>query len=112
MFADWQGNNYKLILIIVDDLSKIMHYKSDKVTIDALGLAEVIINVVVQYHNPPDPIIIDRGAIFTLKFWFLLCYFLGTKKWLSIAFCFQIDGRTKWENSTMEAYFYTFVNWE
>ena len=45
--TDWKGDNYNSILIIVDWLIKIVYYKLVKITIDALGLAEVIINVVV-----------------------------------------------------------------
>ena len=45
--ADWKGNSYDSILVIVDRLTKMMHYEPVKVTIDASGLAEVIIDVVV-----------------------------------------------------------------
>ena len=57
--ADWKGNNYNLILVIVDQLTKIVYYKPVKVTINTSGLAEVIIDVVVQYHGLPDSIISD-----------------------------------------------------
>ena len=89
-----------------------MHYEPVNVTINALGLAEVIINVVVRYHGLPDSIISDRGAIFTSKFWSSLCYFLGIKRRLSTAFHPQTDGQTERQNSTMEAYLRAFVNWE
>ena len=45
--ADWKGNSCNSILVIVDRLTKMVHYKPVKVTINALGLAEVIIDVVV-----------------------------------------------------------------
>ena len=45
--ANWQSNNYDSILVIVEQLTKMVHYKLVKVTIDAPELAEVIINVVV-----------------------------------------------------------------
>ena len=45
--VDWKDNSYNLILIIVDQLTKMVHYKLVKVTIDALWLAEVIIDVVI-----------------------------------------------------------------
>ena len=93
--ADRKGNNYNLIFIIVNRLAKMLHYKPVKVTINAPWLAEVIINVMIRYHGLPDPIISNRGAISTSKFWFLLCYFLGVKKRLSTAFHPQIDGQTE-----------------
>ena len=89
-----------------------VHYKPVKVTIDAPGLAEVIINVVVRHHSLPDSIVTDRGSLFTSKFWFSLYYFFDIKQRLSITFYPQRDGQTKWQNSTMEAYLRAFVNFE
>ena len=34
LFADWKSNNYDLILIIVNLLTKIVHYKPVKIIID------------------------------------------------------------------------------
>ena len=110
--ADWKGNSYDSILVIVDRLTKMVHYEPVKVTIDAPGLAEVIIDVVVRHHGLPDSIISDRGAIFTSKFWSSLYYFLSIKCRLSTAFHPQTDGQTKRQNSTMEAYLRAFVNFE
>ncbi len=57
--ADWKGDSYDSILVIVDRLTKIVHYVLVKVTIDAPGLAEVIINVVVRHHGVPESIVTD-----------------------------------------------------
>ena len=110
--TDWKGDSYDSILVIVARLNKMVHYELVKVTIDASGLAEVIINVVVQHHGLPDSIISDQGAIFTYKFWASLCYFLGIKRRLFTAFHPQTDGQTERQNSTMEVYLHAFVNWE
>ena len=110
--TDWKGDNYDSILVIVDRLTKIVHYEPVKVTIDTPGLAEVIINVVVRHHGLPDSIVTNRGSLFTSKFWSLLCYFLSIKRRLSTAFHPQTDGQTERQNSTMEAYFRAFVNFE
>ena len=104
LFADWKGDSYDSILVIVDRLTKMVNYEPVKVTINAPRLAEVIIDVVVLHHGLPDSIISDRGAIFTSKFWSSLCYFLSIKRRLSTAFYPQADGQTKRQNSTMEAY--------
>ena len=84
--ANWKSNSYNSILIIVNHLTKIVHYKLVKVTINTLELAEVIINMVVQYHGLSDSIISDCRTIFLSKFWSLLCYFLGIKKQLFTRF--------------------------
>ena len=57
--TDWKGNSYDSILVIVDRLMKIVYYKLVKVTIDAPGLAEVIINVVVRHHRVSESIVTD-----------------------------------------------------
>ncbi len=85
-------------------------YEPVKVTIDAPGIVEVIIDVVVHHYGVPESIVMDRGLLFTLKFWSLLCYFLGIKKKLSTAFYPQTDGQTERQNSIMEAYLRAFVN--
>ena len=68
--------------------------------------------MVVQYHMLPDSIVTDRGSLFTSKFWSSLCYFLDIKQRLSNTFYPQTDGQTKQQNSTIEAYFRAFVNFE
>ena len=45
--TDWKDNNYDLIFVIVNRLTKMMYYEPVKVTIVAPGLAEVIIDMVV-----------------------------------------------------------------
>ncbi len=89
-----------------------VYYEPVKVTIDAPGLAEVIIDMVVHHYGVPEFIVIDQGSLFTSKFWFLLCYFLGIKKKLSTAFHFQTNGQTERQNSMIEAYLRAFVNGE
>ena len=110
--ADWKGNNYNSILITVDQLTKMVHYKSIKVTINAPELAEVIIDVVVRHHGLPDSIVTNKSSLFTSKFWSSLCYFLGIKQRLLTAFHPQTDGQTERQNSTMEAYLQVFVDFE
>ena len=105
-------DTYDSILVIVDRLTKMVHYEPVKITINAPGLTEVIIDVVVRHHGLPDSIVTDRGSLFTSKFWSSLCYFLGIKRRLSTAFHPQTDGQTKRQNSIMEAYLKAFVNFE
>ncbi len=66
--TNWKGETYDLILIIVDRLTKMVHYEPVKVTIDAPALAEVIIKAVVRHHGLLDSIVSDRGSVFTSKF--------------------------------------------
>ena len=109
---NWKSNSYDSILVIVDWLTKIVHYEPVKVRINAPSLTEVIINVVVLYHRVPESIFTNRNSLFTSKFWSLLCYFLGIKKKLSTTFHPQTDDQTERQNSKIEAYLRVFVNWE
>ena len=84
--TNWKGDSYDSILVIVDRLTKMVNYKLVKITIDTLGLAEVIIDVVVCHHGLPDSIVTNRGSLFNSKFWSLLCYFVGIKRQLSTPF--------------------------
>ena len=112
ILTDWKGDNYDSILVIVNGLTKMVDYKSVKVTFNAPGLAKVILDVVVRHHGLPDLIVTDRGSLFTSKFLSLLCYFLGIKRRLSTVFHPQTDGQTKRKNSTMKVYFRAFVNFK
>lgn len=82
--TDWKRDSYNFILVIMERLIKMMHYKPVQVTINVANLAEMIIDVVVQYHDFSDSIVSDRRIIFIFKFWSLL-----------IAFHSHINGQTE-----------------
>ena len=69
-----------------------MNYKPVKITIDASGLAKVILDMEVWYHGLLHLIISDKSLLFTSKFWLLLCYFFGIKRQLFTAFHPQTNG--------------------
>ena len=112
ILTNWKRDSYDFILVIVDRLTKMVHYKLVKIIIDAPGLAEIIIDVLVCQHGLSDLIVTDRGSLFTSKFWLLLCYFLGIKRRLSTAVHPQTDGQIKRQNSTIEAYLQAFVKFK
>ena len=68
ILTDWKGDSYDSILVIVNWLTKTVYYKPVKVTIDALGLAEIIIDMIMRYHNLSDSIVTDQGLLFSSKF--------------------------------------------
>ena len=57
--SDLKDGSYDLILVIVDQLTKMVYYKPVKITINIPGLAEVIINVVVPHHGVLESIVTD-----------------------------------------------------
>ena len=44
-------DSYNSILVIVDQLTKMVHYKQVKVTINVAALAKVIIDMIVWHHG-------------------------------------------------------------
>lgn len=112
ILTNWKDENYNYILIIVNWLTKIVHYKPIKDTINVLGLAKVILDIVVWHYGFPNSIISDKRLLFISKFWLSLYYFFGIKQKLFIVFCLQRDGQTECQNNTMEAYFCVFVNFK
>ena len=45
-----------------------IYYKLIKISIDILGLAKVIINIVIKYYDLLNLIIIDKSLLFNSKF--------------------------------------------
>lgn len=74
-----KAKSYDPILFIVDQLTKMMHYKLVKVTINVARLAKIILAMVVWHHGLFNLIVTDRGLLFTLKFQLSLCYFFDMK---------------------------------
>ena len=112
VFTNWKGKTNGSILIIVNWLTKMIHYKPVKVIINASSLVEVIIKIIVQYYGLINSIMSDCGSVFTLKFWSSLCYFFGIKQKLSTVFYPQTDGRAERQNSTIEVYLQAFLNYK
>ncbi len=110
--TNWKSETYDSILVIINKLTKIVYYKPVKVIINSLSLVEIIIKVVVRYHNFSDVIVSDRDSLFTSKFWSSLYYFPGIKQKLLTAFHLQTDGQTERYNSTIEVYLQAFINFK
>ena len=93
ILTNWKRDSYDSTLVIIDRLTKMVHYKLVKITINALGLAEVIIDVMVWYHSLLDSIITNRSSLFTSKFKSLLCYFFDIKRRLSTTFHLKLTAK-------------------
>lgn len=112
MSTDQKNKTYNSILVIVDQIIKMLHYKPVKITIDALSLAEVIFNEIMHHHGLSDSIKSDQESVFTLKFQSSLYSFLGIKRHLIIVFHTQTNIWIKQQNSTMEAQLRAFFNFK
>lgn len=68
ILADWKSENYDLILVIINQFTKMIYYKLVKITINTSGFTKVIIDIVIKYHGLPDSIITDQNLLFKSKF--------------------------------------------
>ena len=108
----WNEAIYDSILVIVNRLTKMIHYISVTKTIFAEDLIEVLFREVIRLHDLFSSIVIDRDFIFTFKYNDALCYVLKIKRKLSIVFHFQTDEQIERMNSVMKQFLRVFVNFE
>ena len=106
------GGTYDAILVVVDKLSKMCHYISCPSDMTAGELAEVITREVIRLHGVPSAIISDRGSLFTSQLWANLIYSFCIEQRLSTAFHPQTDGRTERQNSVLEQYLRSYINYQ
>lgn len=83
---NWKKDSYNSIFVIVARLTKVIYYKPVQIIIDITNLAEVMFNVIIQYHGLPDFIVNNKESFFTFNFRSSLYYFLENKQKLSIVF--------------------------
>jgi hypothetical protein len=60
---------YDSIWVVVDRLTKVVHFILVKTTNNSAVLAELYISRIVCLHGVPKKIVSDRGAQFTSHFW-------------------------------------------
>ena len=108
----WNGTIYDSILVMMNRLTKMIHYIPVTKTVSAEDLTEIILREVIRLHDLPSSIVTDRGSIFTSKYNDALCYALKIKRRLSTAFHPQTDEQTERQNSVMKQFLRAFVNFE
>jgi IS30 family transposase len=95
-------SGYDPIWVIVDRLSKVVHFILVKTTYKGSKLAELYIAKIVCLHGVPKKIVSDRGTQFTLKFWEKVHESMDTKLNFSSAYHPQTDGQTERVNQILE----------
>jgi hypothetical protein len=61
-------SGYDSIWVIVDQLIKVAHFVTVKMTYSGPQLSELYMSRIVYLHGVPKKIVSDRGTQFTLKF--------------------------------------------
>jgi hypothetical protein len=93
---------YDLIWVIVDRLTKAVHFIPVKTTYSGAKLAELYMSRIVCLHGVLKKIMSDRGSQFTSKFWERLHESMDTKLNFSSAYHPQTDGQTEMTNQILE----------
>ncbi len=103
---------YDLIIVVVDKLSKMCHYTPCRSDMTAGKLAKVVTQEVIQLHGVSSAIISDCGSLFSSWLWANLMYSFRIEQQLSTAFHPPTDGQTKRQNSVLEQYLLSYINYQ
>ena len=98
------------IVTVVDKLSKMAHFIATTTTVDAPGLAKLMVSNVFKLHGFPKALISDRDTRFTSAYWKSFIEALGIAPHMSTAFHPETDGQTERMNRTIEEMLRSYVN--
>jgi len=104
------AQGYDLILVVVDRLTKIVHFIPTTEKTSAEGLVRLFRDNVWKLHSLPKSIISDRGPQFAAGLMQELNEMLGIKSKLSTAFHPQTDRQTERINQELEQYLRMFID--
>ena len=104
------AQEYNSILVVVNRLTKIVHFIPITEKTSAEGLARLFRDNVQKLHRLPESIISDRGPQFATGLIRELNEILEIKSKLSIVFHPQTDGQIERVNQELEQYLRMFIN--
>ncbi|CAN6456209.1 unnamed protein product [Victoria cruziana] len=90
------------IWVVVDRLSKSVHFLAIRMSTPLESLAELYVSEIVRLHGIPRAIVSDRDPRFTSRFWKAFQKTLGTQLKMSSAFHPQTDGQSERTIMTIE----------
>jgi hypothetical protein len=104
------------VVTFVDYLTKRVHWRACKKTLDAAGFAQLFIDNVIRLHGVPEEVVSDRDVRFQ-DFWTEVTRRMGTKLLKSTAFHPQTDGLAENSNKTITEYLKAYAthspdNWD
>jgi len=104
------AQGYDSILVVVDQLTKIVHFIPTMEKTSVEGLAKLFRDNVWKLHSLLESIILDRGPQFTAGLMRELNRMLGIKSKLSTVFHPQTNGQTERVNQELEQYLRMFID--
>jgi len=102
---------YNSILVVVDRLTKMVHFIPTTEKTSAKGLARLFRDNMWKLHGLPKSIISDRGPQFAAGLMRELNKMLGIESKMSTVFYSQIDGQTERINQELEQYLRMFIDY-
>ena len=96
------AQEYNSILVVVDRLTKMVHFIPTTEKISAEELARLFRDNIQKLYGLSKSIILDRGSQFVAEIMWELNKILEIESKLSMAFHSQIDGQTKRVNQELE----------
>ncbi|KAL1917251.1 uncharacterized protein VTP21DRAFT_4907 [Calcarisporiella thermophila] len=103
---------FDIIVVFVDQLTKMAHFVPTTTTISAPELARIYFDTIFRYHGLPEANISDRDPRFISNFWNALFRILDTKLLMSSAYHPQNDGQTGRTNRTLEQRLRAYVSYK
>jgi len=104
------AQGYDSVLVVVDRLTKMVHFIPTTEKMSAEGLARLFRDNVWKLHRLPESIISDRGPQFAAGLIKELNGMLGIKSKLLTVFHPQTDGQTERVNQELEQYLRMFID--
>jgi len=104
------AQGYDSILVVVDQLTKMVHFILTTEKTSAEGLAKLFRDNVWKLHGLPESIILDRGPQFTVGLMRELNQILGIESKISTAFYPQTDSQMERVNQELEQYLRMFID--
>jgi len=105
-----QSAGHDSIMVVVDSVTKCVHFISVVTTISATGAAHLFLNHVWKHHGLPWKVVSDRGPQFIAEFTRELYRLLRIKLAATTAYHPQGDGQTEQVNQELEQYLRLFTN--
>jgi len=102
--------NYIIILVVVDRLSKATHFGMLISSFNASQVAQLFVEMMCKLHNMPMSILFDRDPIFISQFWRELFKLSGTKLHMTTTYHPQGDEQTEVVNHILQQYLRAFVH--
>jgi len=104
------AQGYDTILVVVDQLTKMVHFIPTTKRTSAEGLARLFRDNMWKLHGLPESIISDRGPQFAAGLMRELNQMLGIESKMSTVFHPQTDGQIERVNQELEQYLRMFID--